>query len=540
MSHRPPRTSPLVAAAVVLLALVAGACGSTISSSESDLADDVAANAEGEIVTEDTAQALQPTEPASADGDEAGESGESADEATESADQLTPEAVNDALGRGINFGNSLEAPREGDWGIGLDASYFTSVAEAGFTHVRLPVSWANYAADDPPYLIPDGDDSTIDHPDYSNIWERVDWAIDQAAANDLLIIVNMHHYDAIHEDPLVERDRYLAMWTQIAERYSDAGEHVVFELLNEPHQTFDAEPELWNQFSADALAIVRMTNPTRPVLIGPVGYNSVDRLTDLSLPDDPNLIATVHVYEPFSFTHQGATWSEPVPPVGVAWNPDAASFPVGVADYSWETTVSTAEGNLLVDYDGIWAGFSLDYQRPAGLTEVSFTVRGRANLQLLCREPNDATTSIAAVQTSSDASSYTYDLRGCSSESTGIFLQTTEPNPDQLIFESLVLCSDRGCEEMVNTAAGVLDAIIERAAQWAADNGVPLHLGEFGAYGAEGEAPLADRAAWTRVVQESATSRGVSTAYWEFHSGFGAWDPETGEWIGELLTALVG
>lgn len=519
--------------------MTAAACGSTISTSESDLVDDVASERDGEIVTDEAGEALEPAEPAGDDDAQAGSSAEETDDAVEAADVLTSiERVNNALGRGINFGNVLEGPREGE--IGLDAAYFVTIAEAGFTHVRLPVSWAGYADAEPPYLIPDGDDPTIDHPDYSNIWERVDWAIEQAAANELLIIINMHLYDEIHADPLAERDRYLAMWAQIGERYADAAEHVVFELLNEPHQTFDVEPELWNELAADALAIVRQTNPDRPVLIGPVGYNSVGRLDDLTLPDDPNLIATVHIYEPFSFTHQGATWSDPVPPVGVSWSPDAPAFPAGVANFSWDTDVSSADGNLLVDYKALWAGFSLDYQRPVGPTEVSFTVSGRANLQLVCREPNDATTTVASVQTTSDVSSYSYDLRGCSTQSTGFFLQTTEPNPDQLSFESLIFCSERGCEQMVNTAAGVLDAIVERAADWAADNGVPMHIGEFGAFAADGEAPLADRAAWTRTVQESATSRGLSTAYWEFHSGFGAWDPDTGEWVPELLTVLVG
>lgn len=447
--------------------------------------------------------------------------------------------VNEAMGRGINFGNALDAPREGDWGVGLDATYFAIVADAGFSHVRLPISWDGYADTAPPFTIPDGDDPTVDHPDYSNVWERVDWAIEQAAANGLIIIIDMHHYDAIHADPLAERDRFLAMWTQIAERYATAGEHVVFELLNEPHQTFDVDPSLWNDLAADALEIVRQTNPDRPVLIGPVGYNSIDRLPDFEVPDDPNIIVTVHVYEPFSFTHQGATWVDPVPPVGARWAPDEQTLPLGVFNYSWDTVLVPEGDDLRVEYTQQYAGFSLDYQRGVALTEVSFRADGEADLRVFCRRPDDQETDVAIVTTTDESADYTFDLGACTNESTGLVLQNTSADPDAVVFESLIICSDRGCEEMVQTGGGALDALLERAGDWAATNDVPMHVGEFGAYEADGAAPLDDRAAWTNAVQEAATSRGMSTAYWEFHSGFGIWDLETSAWIEPLRAALL-
>ena len=447
--------------------------------------------------------------------------------------------VNGTMGRGINFGNALDAPREGDWGVGLDASYFEIVADAGFLHVRLPVSWDGYADSEPPFTIPDGDDPTVTHPDYSNIWARVDWAIEHAAANGLIVIVNMHHYDKIHADPLAERDRFLAMWGQIAQRYSDAGDHVVFELLNEPHEAFDVDPALWNDLAAAALDVIRETNPYRPVLIGPVGYNSVDRLADLVLPDDPNLITTVHVYEPFEFTHQGATWVDPVPPVGTTWTPDEQALPVGVDNYSWDTVVTSEGDNLRLDYSKRYAGFSLDYQRGVSLTDVSFRASGKTDLRIFCRLPGGGETDVATLTTTKEVGSYAFALDSCANESTGLVLQSTSADPEPLVLESLIICSDRGCEEIVQTEGGAIDALIAQAADWAVANDVPMHVGEFGAYGAEGAAPLEDRAAWTRAVQDAATTRGMSTAYWEFHSGFGAWNPDTDEWIEPLRAALL-
>jgi hypothetical protein len=48
------------------------------------------------------------------------------------------------------------------------------------------------------------------------------------------------------------------------------------------------------------------------LFVGPGKWNSIDELGALLLPDDDeNLIVTVHCYDPFFFTHQGATWSGP-------------------------------------------------------------------------------------------------------------------------------------------------------------------------------------------------------------------------------------
>ena len=62
-------------------------------------------------------------------------------------------AANKRLGRGVNLGNALEAPKEGDWGVKLKAEYFRAVKDAGFAMVRLPIKWSARAAADAPYTI---------------------------------------------------------------------------------------------------------------------------------------------------------------------------------------------------------------------------------------------------------------------------------------------------------------------------------------------------------------------------------------------------
>ena len=305
-------------------------------------------------------------------------------------------AANARLGRGINLGNALEAPGEGEWGVRLKASYFQAIKQAGFATVRLPVKWSAHAAREAPY--------TID----ADFAKRVDWAIDQALANGLNIIVNIHHYDEIYVRPDEHLPRLIGIWRQIAARYKDRPASVYFELLNEPMDRLTEAK--WNAAMPQVLAAVRETNPTRPVIIGPGRWNSIDALDKLELPDDRNLIVTVHYYSPFEFTHQAASW---------------------------------------VDGSDRWKG-----RRWTG--------------------------------------------------------------------------SEREKAEVT--------AALKKAAAWGEAHHRPLFLGEFGAYQA---ADLESRVRWTRHVVHEAERLGLSWAYWEFCSGFGAYDPDAEEWREELKAALV-
>jgi len=214
-----------------------------------------------------------------------------------SADEEVKDAFhyNRLLGRGINLGNALEAPKEGDWGITLQADYFKKIKDAGFQSVRIPIRWSAHAGKKAPYAID------------AKFFARVDWAIEQALSRGLVAVINTHHYDEIFQDPEKHQARLIALWKQIAQRYRDRPDRLYFELLNEPHAKLTGER--WNKMLPELLAAIRPSNPKRIVIVGPSQWNSLHHLDKLQLPEnDRMLIATFHYYDPFHFTHQAAPW----------------------------------------------------------------------------------------------------------------------------------------------------------------------------------------------------------------------------------------
>ncbi len=202
---------------------------------------------------------------------------------------------NQNLGRGINLGNALEAPTEGEWGVVLQAEYFDSIKQAGFQTVRIPIRWSAHTSLDSPFTI-----SGV-------FFNRVDWAISQALAHDLNTIINIHHYNEIMESPESHTPRLKSMWHQIASHYQSYPLSLSFELLNEPHAALT--PQAWNDLIPELIALIRQSNPHRPLIIGTANWGGIGALSELKIDSSfQNIIVTIHYYEPFQFTHQGAEW----------------------------------------------------------------------------------------------------------------------------------------------------------------------------------------------------------------------------------------
>jgi endoglucanase len=218
---------------------------------------------------------------------------------------VDPFVQNQKLGRGVNIigydpiWNSRDKAR-------FQASYFRMIKDAGFTNVRINLHAFRHMDQDQDYAL------------RTSWWEVLDWAVTNALQSDLTVILDLHEFGAMGNDPEGNKPKFLAFWRQVSERLRDAPDNVVFEILNEPSRKLTAP--MWNQYFREALAIIRQTNPTRTVIIGPASYNSIGGLAELSLPqDDRHIILTVHYYSPMDFTHQGASWAGRQDKVGVEW-----------------------------------------------------------------------------------------------------------------------------------------------------------------------------------------------------------------------------
>ena len=217
--------------------------------------------------------------------------------------------MNRRLGMGINLGNCFEAPEIGSWGVDPDSYYFSDIKAKGFASIRIPAKWSAHAQVEAPY--------TID----KDFMDTIRWAVNQALDNGLVTVINIHHYDEIMTDPAANKQRFLALWKQIASEFQSYSDSLYFEILNEPNGNLT--PALWNQYLAEGLTTIRETNPNRMVIVGTANWGGVDGLSQLTLPDDPNLILTIHYYNPFTFTHQGADWAGMTDPTRVTWDSTA-------------------------------------------------------------------------------------------------------------------------------------------------------------------------------------------------------------------------
>jgi endoglucanase len=212
------------------------------------------------------------------------------------AQTLTISEINQKLGKGINMGNMFEAPSETAWGNPFQNDYFERISKLGFNSVRVPIRWD----------VPDRALQTSPYTVSPVFLARIKAVVDNAIANKLYVIINMHHHEEIFTDPEKVKPRFLSQWEQIATFFKDYNQFLLFEIINEPHNKLT--PELWNTFMADGLKTIRKSNPTRAVLIAPGEYNGLGALPKIKLPDDKNMILSIHYYNPFQFTHQGADW----------------------------------------------------------------------------------------------------------------------------------------------------------------------------------------------------------------------------------------
>lgn len=243
------------------------------------------------------------------------------------------EAVQFAMSMGIgwNLGNQMDAHYNGcsyetGWGNPeATQQTFNGVAKAGFKSVRIPVTWMGHIGPAPTYTIEGG-------------WmERVAQLVEMAHKAGLIVIINIHHDGfgaadtpskgyhwldlpgaaADEEKNQLIKQELTMVWLQIAKRFINEGEWLVFETLNEiqdggwgnGNNKTDGGRQYavlneWNQVCVNAIRAAGGKNETR--YIGVPGYVTNPDLTveHLVLPEDVvenRLMVAVHSYDPWDY-----------------------------------------------------------------------------------------------------------------------------------------------------------------------------------------------------------------------------------------------
>ncbi len=229
------------------------------------------------------------------------------------AESTTPPPV--AFHRGVNLTNWLQA----DNARTIQFSKYTkqdlaNIKSLGGDVIRLPIN-LHFMTDGAPHY-------TIDPLFFYFLDQIVDWSEELK----IHLILDNHTFDVdASTDPNVDKV-LLPVWSQMAEHYKSRSTYLYYEILNEPHGIDDAR---WMEIQRQVINAIRAIDGVHTIVVTGAGWGSYNNLKALGRYRDDNLIYSFHFYDPFMFTHQGASWTNPsmVPLAGVPFPYGAAAMP---------------------------------------------------------------------------------------------------------------------------------------------------------------------------------------------------------------------
>ena len=239
------------------------------------------------------------------------------------------------MGRGLNLGNVLSAPIEGNWAEVVEQQYFIDVAAAGFTNVRIPIDFfgARTTGNTSGYSSAAGTagnyTGTADNYIVSSIYlDRIEQVIEWSLNQGIVTIIDFHGSNLKSEfiytfdseeteythptsaKRAADYQKFIAIWAQIADRFKNHSENLLFEVINEPY--FHMSRADMDALNTDVLTVIRGSggsNGTRNVIItGGTGtsHEAPLQIKPSIISGDTYLIATFHYYQPFDFTSSSA------------------------------------------------------------------------------------------------------------------------------------------------------------------------------------------------------------------------------------------
>ena len=236
--------------------------------------------------------------------------------------------VIDPLSKGVNLSNWFNDYSDpGQFSNRFTISALQLIKANGFTYVRIPIgATILYDASNPSQL-------------KTNNLLLVDAAINNCINAGLAVTINLHpgqnDTDSLLANNAAYADKIAAYWKAMAAYFKKyTADKFFFEVYNEPHaaaagltaQSFS----WWQPVQEKMIAAIRHETTTHKIIVGGEGWNSIDGLKQLQVYTYSNLIYNFHFYDPFLFTHQGASWAG-WPPAIAANNVPYPSNPTVVA-----------------------------------------------------------------------------------------------------------------------------------------------------------------------------------------------------------------
>lgn len=214
------------------------------------------------------------------------------------------------LARGINLNAWFTPWADPDtYDIRFRADEAAFLKRAGFTVCRLPLA--------PDLLFDESDPS---HP--KPVVRYVDNAIRTLLDAGLAVVLDPIHgssSNADWEEQLNDSPAFLSAaevyWESLARRYSAmSSDRIFFEVMNEPHLTAKRKVDAswWQPVQARLVQAIRRGAPDSTIIATGEGWGGIDGLLALQPLSDGNVVYSFHCYDPFVFTHQGASWTSPV------------------------------------------------------------------------------------------------------------------------------------------------------------------------------------------------------------------------------------
>lgn len=190
---------------------------------------------------------------------------------------------------------------------------FIRIKSLGCDVVRLPINLHYMTNGSPDYVID------------PLFFEFLDQVVDWAEELQINLLLDNHSFDPnVDTQPSVEAI-LLKVWPQMAAHYKNRSNYIYYEVLNEPH---GISTSAWCTIQQHVIDAIRVLDTKHTIVVGPSGFNSYNELKNMPVYTDKNLIYTFHFYDPFMFTHQGATWTSYMQDLaGVPFPYDATRMP---------------------------------------------------------------------------------------------------------------------------------------------------------------------------------------------------------------------